>query len=175
LSCLRVLWKQWTGAGLDRHTGDAPSFRPYPSHSGVFCASQVRDSVLRCHQPDMDRPLWWVAHVKFPHCVTGESVATSGSGAQLGLIYLLRGGQKIFTSGRDGGLGHMTVLALCHTGSLCYSFFLFTHSSSQPLHRAQIDVKQCQWHYSHASPVVFTGILDMTPRQQLNSEYTHKK
>lgn len=34
--------------------------------------SQVRDGVLRCHQPDMDSPLWWAAtspHVRimFPH------------------------------------------------------------------------------------------------------------
>lgn len=34
---------------------------PYPSNSVFFSVSQVRDSVLRCHQPDMDSPLWWVA------------------------------------------------------------------------------------------------------------------
>lgn len=79
-------------------------------NSPFLSFSQVRDGVLRCHQPDMDSPLWWAAtspHVRimFPHrgrcdhTQFHQHSVTCGHARQrrctlLAVIFLLKGGSR---------------------------------------------------------------------------------
>lgn len=79
-------------------------------NSPFLSFSQVRDGVLRCHQPDMDSPLWWAAtsprvHIMFPHrgrcdhTQFHQRSVTRGHARQrrctlLAVIFLLKGGSR---------------------------------------------------------------------------------